>query len=403
MKILHTADWHIGKKLHKHDLFPDFTLFIEWLVQLISEKEIELVLVSGDIFDSSNPSTQARKQFYASLIALYNTGARVIITGGNHDSPSVLNAPKELLEKLQISVIGALPNSFSEYIFPIKNKANTPEIVVVAIPFLRDNNLQKNIETTDYQQRIEAFEQGVSHIFSQALAYAQTQFPNLPVIAMGHLFASGNIATSESERDIQIGNQARINPHLLGNYSYIALGHIHKPQRLSAKTPTFYSGSPIPLSFSERNDLKRVLLIDTQKGFEPESISVPSWRKFIYISGSLTEIATKLQTLQENSPLKNLVEVHLIEKIYSVEIENAFWELIHSFESEHYEIVKSRLEFQNRTTGTSELFSAEQNLADLKPQDVFSKFLETQNLEAKTLQDLKEAFQKLVDSVLISE
>ena len=98
MKILHTADWHIGKKLHKHYLHADFERFINWLIPIMREEEIELLLISGDVFDLANPSAEARKQYYRALLQLRKTNCQLIITGGNHDSPSMLDAPKEILQ-----------------------------------------------------------------------------------------------------------------------------------------------------------------------------------------------------------------------------------------------------------------------------------------------------------------
>ncbi|PAM94495.1 exonuclease sbcCD subunit D, partial [Flavobacterium sp. IR1] len=97
MKILHTADWHIGKKLHKHDLSQDFELFIHWLTATIEKEKVDVLLVSGDVFDLANPSSEARKQYYRSLMELRRLDCKIILTGGNHDSPAMLDAPREIL------------------------------------------------------------------------------------------------------------------------------------------------------------------------------------------------------------------------------------------------------------------------------------------------------------------
>src|SRR5690606_12858002 len=124
----------------------------------------------------------------------------------------------------------------------------------------------------------------------------------------GHLFAAG-METSESEREIQLGNQAAFQASQFGDFfQYIALGHIHKPQQVNAAVPTYYSGSPIPLSFSERKDEKRVLLIDVEKGWLPETLPVPVFRKLKRISGSLSELQEKLEVLEEGYQLESLLE-----------------------------------------------------------------------------------------------
>ncbi|MDX1721084.1 MAG: exonuclease subunit SbcD, partial [Salegentibacter mishustinae] len=286
MKILHTADWHIGKKLHKHSLQPDFDLFIDWLCNCISENEVKVLLVSGDVFDLANPSSDARQQYFKALMKLKRLDCKIILTGGNHDSPTMLNAPQEVLRELDIHIIGGLPNELSECIVPIKNDKNETELLITALPYLRDADLRTASQGNSYEDRLEALRKGIQQTFLDIAEICKSQFPEVPTIAMGHLFAAG-AETSESERDIQIGNQAAFNALQFGDYyNYIALGHIHKPQRVNAATPTFYSGSPIPLSFSERSNKNRILLLDTETGWEPKSIEIPSFRELLKITGT---------------------------------------------------------------------------------------------------------------------
>ncbi|HSJ11260.1 MAG TPA: exonuclease subunit SbcD, partial [Gillisia sp.] len=150
MKILHTADWHIGKKLHKHDLAPDFDLFINWLCHTIESHEVEVLLVSGDIFDLANPSSEARKQYYRALMQLKKLNCRLILTGGNHDSPAMLDAPRDILRELDMHVIGGLPANLEEVILPITGKSGEVEVVIAALPFLRDSDLRTAGEGNTY-------------------------------------------------------------------------------------------------------------------------------------------------------------------------------------------------------------------------------------------------------------
>ncbi len=398
MKILHTADWHIGKKLHKYDLAQDFDLFINWLISLVKEKKIDVILVSGDVFDLANPSSEARRQFYSTLVKLHQLNCRIIITGGNHDSPSVLNAPREILEQLHISIVGNLPENISDCIFAFPENTE-PQVIIAAIPFLRDSELRRISDGISYEDRLLAIQDGMAQIFNNAKDYCSEHYPNIPAIAMGHLFATGEISTSDSEREIQVGNEARFDTQRLGGFQYIALGHIHKPQRVHSNIPTFYSGSPIPLSFSERKDQKRILLLDTEKGFEPESIPIPSFRKLIKIEGNLSEISIKLNALRDTSILTNLIELQLIEPFYSVKIEEDFNFLINNFSIPNYEIVKTRMQFNDRLQSSSQLFEENISLTELRPQEIFSKLLETECIEEAQKQKLMLAFQELQDSL----
>ncbi|WP_417886079.1 exonuclease subunit SbcD [Zunongwangia sp.] len=403
MKILHTADWHIGKKLHKHDLFADFELFIDWLCTLISAEQIDVLLISGDVFDLANPSSDARKQYYQALIKLQKLNCKIIATGGNHDSPAMLDAPKEILHELDIDIIGGLPEILSDTIIPIYNVEKKVELVIAAIPFLRDADLRTANEGATYQDRVEAIRLGIQHTFEKAADICQNQYPDTPALAMGHLFAAG-IETSDSERDIQIGNQAAFNASQFGSFfNYIALGHIHKPQRVSAEIPVFYSGSPIPLSFSERKDDKRILIIDTENSWEPKSVTVPNFRKLIRISGDLNDIQLKLNTLKNNTGLAHLIEVDLIDDLYDAQKIYTLDELVTGFKKPGYEIVKQRAQFKNKLKGTAELYTESQQLEDLKPTDVFSELLTAHEYNSETRDEIWSAFNEILEEIQQSE
>ncbi|PHR97969.1 MAG: exonuclease sbcCD subunit D [Leeuwenhoekiella sp.] len=399
MKILHTADWHIGKKLHKHYLHEDFERFITWLLNCIQEHQVEVVLISGDVFDLANPSAEARRQYYLALKKLSNLNCKIIITGGNHDSPSMLDAPREILEALNVHIIGGMPQDPAQCLIPIHNKAGEVELIVAAIPFLRDSDLRAAEEGVSYDNRIEAIRKGIEAVFAQAAALCKKQFPGLPAIAMGHLYAAG-IESSESERDIQIGNQAAFQASQFGDYfSYVALGHIHKPQRINAAIPAFYSGSPLPLSFSERKDEKRVLILDTEAGFEPQSIAVPAFRKLIKVSGTLDQIKAKLSLLSAEGELTNLIEVELLEEDFDARLISELDDLVTQFDKPGMEIVKHRASFKNRLRETGKLFDAHQKLEDLKPQEVFGKMLEQNSYDAETKAEVTRAFQEVLEQI----
>ncbi len=403
MKILHTADWHIGKKLHKQELFADFELFINWLCKTITQGKIDLLLISGDVFDLANPSSDARKQYYQALIKLQKLRCKIIATGGNHDSPAMLDAPKEILRELDIYIIGGLPEKLEDTIIPVFTAEKKIELVIAAIPFLRDADLRTANEGATSQDRIEAIRSGIQHTFEKAAEICQHKFPGVPAIAMGHLFAAG-IETSDSERDIQIGNQAAFSASQFGGFfKYVALGHIHKPQRVSAEIPVFYSGSPIPLSFSERKDDKRILILDTTLSWEPKSLTVPNFRKLIKISGAINEFELKLNLLEEHRGLDHLIEVDLLEDQYDAQKIYSLDELVNNFQKKGYEIVKQRAQFKNKLKGTAELYAEAQQLEDLKPTDVFSELMEAHGYDEETKMEIWSAFNEILEEIHQSE
>lgn len=403
MKILHTADWHIGKKLHKHDLAPDFDLFINWLCDTIESHEVEVLLVSGDIFDLANPSSEARKQYYRALMQLKKFNCKLILTGGNHDSPAMLDAPKEILRELEMHVTGGLPDKLEEILVPLNGKNGEIELVIAAVPFLRDADLRTAGDGNTYEDRLEAIRKGIQKTFENAARLCNQKFPGIPAIAMGHLFAAG-AETSESERDIQIGNQAAFNALQFGDFfKYIALGHIHKPQRVNASVPAYYSGSPIPLSFSERQDEKRVLLIDTNKGFIPESIPLPSFRRLIKISGNLDELQLKLSKLERHGELESLLEVVLEEDTYNADKIFRFDELVSNFNTPGFKIVKHRTNFTHQLRGASELYQTTVKLEDLSPAEVFLELIKKQDYDEDTRKELLGTFNEILELVQYNE
>src|SRR5680860_159365 len=399
MKILHTADWHIGKKLQKYDLSRDFDLFIEWLCRTVRQESVDVLLVSGDIFDLSNPSSEARTQYYRALMQLRPLNCKIILTGGNHDSPSMLNAPREILRQLDMHVIGGMPQELADVLIPISGKNGATKLVIAALPFLRDSDLRSANDGSNYEDRIEAIRKGIQNTFHRAAQLCEQDYPGIPAIAMGHLFAAG-METSESERDIQIGNQAAFEASHFGDYfQYIALGHIHKPQQVKALVPTFYSGSPLPLSFSEREDLKRILIIDTSNEWTPHSIPVPVFRRLIKISGTINKLQQKLEELKAHEELETLIEVELIEEQYDAVKIYDLDKLVVNFEKPGYKIVKHRATFSHRHQDTGDLYSTEQHLEDLKPRDVFVKLIGQHEYDEIDQREILSAFDELLEAV----
>jgi len=400
MRILHTADWHIGKKLHSYELANDFDRFIEWLQDNLQEQKVDVLLISGDVFDLANPSAAARSQYYQSLVKLRNCVDKIILTGGNHDSPAMLNAPKELMKALNLEVIGGLPENIEDALIPIKNKKGETEVVIAAIPFLRNPDLPIKSEVINsYEDRLEVLRKGITEVYRNAAGACAKNYPETPAIAMGHLFTAG-VETSDSERDIQIGNQAAVQSSAFGEYfKYVALGHIHKPQKVNASQPVYYSGSPLPLSFSERKDEKRVLLIDTEKGWIPESFPVPPFRKLIKISGNMEHIQLKLNQLEDHGGLTQLLEIELHEKEFQTKYIQDLEELITNFDKKGYQVVKHKVSFKEGLKESGEFYDQHTTLKDLDPENVFEKRLNQEDFNEEERREIRMAFQELLEEI----
>ena len=398
MKILHTSDWHIGKQLHKYDLGDDMNYFFEWLVNYMKTENIDVLLVSGDIFDQANPSQAAYKQYYDLLKQLINLDCKIILTGGNHDSAAVLNAPKELLKAFDISVIGGSTEATSEMFVEVEK--NGEKIVVAAVPFLKDRDIRKSVAGETYATKIEQIKMGLQTYFSNINSHYKENHPNQFFILMAHLYVQGS-QLSDSERDIQIGNQAGIEPLIFeGIPHYVALGHIHKPQVISRTNNIHYCGSPVPLSFSEKEDCKQINVISIQnnKIENVEIIPIPKHRNLITFEGSLQEVQEMLNEYSERTTLISLAEIIVNEESESLETRQLFEELINSQPNENIEIVKSRLNFNSRIRGATDAFAVGTDVADVTPMQMFEKKLELQSGMENT-EELKNAFREILEEL----
>lgn len=393
IKILHTADWHIGKQLHKYSLEEDHRIFFDWLHEQIVEREIDLLLVSGDIFDTAFPSNASLGIYYGFLTRLLGHKCKVIITGGNHDSAGVLNAPRDILSHLDIRVVGDVSG------FPGAGYFSFPEwgFSVGAIPFLKDADLRKSVAGSNYEDRTAQIREGIARYYREMMQFHQNLQPDLPIIGMGHLFVAG-AEVSESERDIHVvGNLAAFSSDQFPNgYLYMALGHIHKPQKISDTVR--YSGSPIPLSFSERKDPKYLIELTLDQGRieHTETIAVPAARELRSFSGSIDEVWDQLKSFQSDKSLEALLEVHVTEPAYDPEKSLRFDLMLSEFENASFRIVKPRLTFENRSKEAADLFVTGTEIEDLSPRQVFQKRMEQESLSEEARQKLLEAFDELL-------
>lgn len=400
IKILHTSDLHIGKRLYQEELADELQLFFGWLTAYIKEHQVNALLVAGDVFDVANPSSESRRLYYGLLRELMHLKCKVIITGGNHDSPAVLEAPRELLRHLDIHVLGGYDPDPGRLLIPLASHQGQPEAVVACLPYLRDADLRKYTPNETYEERTEAVREGIAGIYQNVADQCSNLYPGLPALATGHLYVQG-ATLSDSERDIQIGNLAGLDSTRLPAYfSYYALGHLHKPQQPDGSR-LVYSGSPVKLSFSESANQNRVMLVTIDQGeVNTESIPVPEFRRLIRLKGSLARLKQELGSYTPNgNQLGDFIELEAREENHDpariVELE----EMIGNFRNDRARILKYGIKFANQPAGTASLYGDTESITDLRPMDVFEKRMERENLEEATRDMLREAFRELLEEV----
>jgi exonuclease SbcD len=286
MRILHTSDWHLGHALHDVERGFEHAQFLAWLLDRIEEYAVDALLIAGDVFDSANPPAFAQAAWYGFLGAARARAAalEVVVIGGNHDSPSRLDAPAPILAPLRVHVVGGMVRhgarrAAAELVCPLRGPSGEVEVCAAAVPYLRPADLPPGMEET--------LEAGVREVYAQVFDLARQQFPGVPLVAMGHCYMAGTALSELSERKILGGNQHALPSDLFPpDVAYAALGHLHKAQRVaSAHVPIHYSGSPIPLAMTERVYDHQVLLVDVEPG-SPARVTplpVPRWVPFVRV------------------------------------------------------------------------------------------------------------------------
>jgi len=397
IKILHTADWHIGKILHKQDLTEDIMLFFGWLEQLIKEANIDVLLVSGDIFDLANPSNKDLKLYYQLLYRLSTTRVTIIITGGNHDSVSLLNAPSDILTNMNIHVVGGVPDDFEEQIIPINDSKGVTKCIVLAVPFLRDRDLRMSISADEAVEKSQVIPMAIQKHYDALVTQAIEKYGNkIPIVAMGHLFMRGAI-TSDSEREIHVGNLMGLESMWLHPaINYMALGHIHKPQRIDKNDHIRYSGSPIYLDFSEVGNQKTVIKIEVnEKEMLVEPIQIPTFRNLMRFKGSLADTKILLNNYQHNSPLVTWVDIEIVEPTFDVAVTFAIEELINN-PSEHYKIIKSRITTGLEHQNDSDTSIMQENIDEISPFKILDRRLEPEEMNDDEKEKVKIAYAEIL-------
>ncbi|MGY3901310.1 exonuclease SbcCD subunit D C-terminal domain-containing protein [Aeromonas lusitana] len=269
MKILHTADWHLGHQLHGHERRFEHDAFLDWLADTIRERQIDALLVAGDLFDTANPPASAWQQLYRFLARLRAELPRLnmVLIGGNHDSPSKLDAPHELLRAFDLHLVGSISRDeegrleTERLLVPLQDKEGKVAAWCAAVPFLRSSDLRVEQLAEGQDRLIE----GVRQVYDTVLGAGRARCePDQALIAMGHAYLAAGQLSELSERRVLGGNQHALPADIFAQADYTALGHLHLAQ--SPAPGVHYSGSPLPLSLTEANYNHQVLEVTFEGG-----------------------------------------------------------------------------------------------------------------------------------------
>ena len=264
LRLIHTADWHLGHTLHGVSRHTEHQQFLNWLLAELLDKQADALIVAGDIFDSANPSAQAQAQLYEFLVSAKKQQATldIILVGGNHDSATRLDAPSSILNALGVHVVGGLRRDnqaidWRRLIVPLTNAQGEIKAWCGAMPFLRNADLPNSEDDDPLVTGVKSL---YDELFSQLQSHAQH---GESLIMTGHCYMVNGNVSELSERKILGGNQHALPVELFPKaIDYVALGHLHLAQTVGANEHIRYSGSPIPLSFDESHYVHSVLQVE---------------------------------------------------------------------------------------------------------------------------------------------
>lgn len=402
MRILHTADWHLGRNLYSQKRDAEFEAFLAWLLETLEEKSIGILFIAGDIFDTGTPGTRSQRQYYDFLAQVGKTGCRhVVVTGGNHDSPSLLNAPAGLLKSLNVHVVGQALENPADEVLLLRDAQGRPECIVAAVPYLRDSDLRKvepGESAGDKEQKIkDGIREHYRIVGQRASELRKTHGEHLPIFGMGHLFAAGGKTTEgDGTRDLYVGNLGQVGLDAFPDcFDYLALGHLHVPQRVGGSERHRYSGSPLPMNFGEAAQQKEVLLIDMPPGGSPgiTPLPIPRFQRLEAVKGDLETLRFRLQTLADSGE-DIWVEVQYTGDTHVTNLRSSVAETVQG----------SRLQVlrvQDRQQQQSVLQAAhvEETLDHLKPEDVFQRCLTANRVADSEQADLRALYAEVLFAI----
>jgi exonuclease SbcD len=296
MRILHTSDWHLGQHFMGKTRQAEHQAFCAWLIEQVREHEVDALLIAGDIFDTGAPPSYAREQYNRFIVELRGSGCELVVLGGNHDSVAMLGESKTLLAQLDTRVIPAVCEHLDEQLLLLKRRDGQPGALLCGIPFIRPRDVLQSQAGQSAQDKQQSLQQAIQQHYRDLYALAEAKRDalggQLPIIASGHLTTVGASA-SESVREIYVGALEAFPTNAFPPAAYIALGHIHRPQKVGGLEHIRYCGSPIPLSFDEARQQKEVLLVELDEAGlrRISALPVPRFQPLLCVRGSLKELA----------------------------------------------------------------------------------------------------------------
>lgn len=401
MKILHTSDWHIGRTLYGRKRYEEFESFLTWLAETIQQNEVDALLVAGDVFDTSAPSNRAQELYYRFLCRVAASSCRhIVVVAGNHDSPSFLNAPKELLKALDVHVVGSSTASPEDEVLVLRNERDAPELIVCAVPYLRDRDIRVAEAGESVEDKERKLIDGIRTHYAAVAALAEQKREELgadiPIVGTGHLFtAGGQTVDGDGVRELYVGSLAHVTAGIFpACFNYLALGHLHVPQKVNGSETIRYSGSPLPMGFGEAKQQKSVCRVEFHStAASVQLIDVPVFQKLERVKGDWDGISNRILELSATDSQGWLEVIYDGTEVIG-DLRERLEAAMSGTQMEILRIKNNRI--IDRVLGQ---IHEEETLDDLNVNDVFERCLAVHDVPEDQRPELLRAYQETVSSL----
>ncbi|EMF1901588.1 exonuclease subunit SbcD [Raoultella ornithinolytica] len=394
MRIIHTSDWHLGQNFYSKSRAAEHSAFLDWLLTSAQAHEVDAIIVAGDIFDTGSPPSYARELYNRFVVQLQQTGCQLVVLAGNHDSVATLNESRDILAFLKTTVVASAGHA--PFILPQRD--GTPGAIFCPVPFLRPRELVTSQAGHSGGEKQQLLLNAISDYYQQQYEAACTLRGDrpLPIVASGHLTTVG-ASKSDAVRDIYIGTLEAFPASHFPPVDYVALGHIHRAQKIGGSDHIRYSGSPIALSFDETGKSKSVNLVTFSDGHLAEvlPLTVPVTQPLAVLKGDFSSISEQL-TQWRDAPQEPVVwlDIEITSDEYLHDIQRKIQAQTEDLPVEVLLVRRSRAQRERILAG-----ERRETLSELQVEEVFERRLAQETLEEAQRLRLTQLFNETLHSL----
>ena len=401
VRILHTSDWHLGVSTGPASRMDEQAWFLDWLLNTLQERAVDALVIAGDVFDTMQPPAEAQKLYFRFLSRVGAAGVRnVVVVGGNHDSASRLDAPRALLETVDVHVVGGVPvaeDRLEQMIAPLRARGSDDIVAVcLTVPYVHEYRLGIRTTDLDRDQTRAAFRAAFSTLYTQLADHAEARFPGLPIIATGHLTMGLGAKRGDYPQEIhQVGTIEGLPTDILDKrIRYTALGHIHRCFPIP-ESSAWYCGTPIAYALTEMEVPRRVLVTDVDSG-DVERVEVPRQRDLVQIVGTPEAVLSGLAALSWTTDLPPLVYAVVETQMAEPGLDRRLHEALAAHDQRSRPVLVER---KTRWAGADDDSTEDQtvlggrSLDELEPRQVFALMCDAQQVVGEDRTQLESAFE----------